>query len=102
MSKKPPINQRYYEPIPGETHKAFMAFCLYRDMGGGRSLDAAYRLHSGRESGRHSRHWAEWSRRFHWVKRAQAYDRHIMRQRRKATEEARARRFAEYMAELGL
>ena len=83
---KVPVTRRYYEPIPGETHKAWLAFCVYRDMGVYRSLDKAWQQATGKQ-GRHSRHWARWSAQNYWVSRTQAYDRAIMKQARRKAEE---------------
>lgn len=94
------VRERYYEPIPGETHKAWLAFCTYRDMGGARSLDKACRQMTGK-TGRHARHWATWSKKNHWVTRSQAYDRAAERRQRKRVEEEREARYAEIYARIG-
>ena len=91
---KVPVTKRYYEPIPGETHKAWLAFCTYRDMGWSRSLDKAWRKVTGK-NGRHARHWAVWSSRNHWVSRCQAYDNAVMKRARRLVEDERAEKYAE-------
>ena len=91
---KVPITKRYYEPIPGETHKAWLAFCVYRDMGGSRSLDRAWQQVTNR-NGRHSRHWATWSAQNHWVSRSRAYDNAVMREARRKVQDERALRYAD-------
>ena len=92
---KIPKTKRYYEPIPGETHKAWLAFCTYRDMGYMRSLDRAWRQMTGKENGRHARHWATWSVKNHWVSRCEAYDIAIMREARRKVQAERAEEYAE-------
>jgi hypothetical protein len=91
---KVPVSKRYYEPIPGETYKAWLAFCVYRDMGNGRSLDKAWRQAMGKENGRHARHWATWSSQNHWVSRCQAYDNAVMKRARRRVEDERAEKYA--------
>lgn len=93
---KIPVTNRYYEPIPGETHKAWLAFCLYRDMGDRRSLDKAWQQVTGKE-GRHARHWATWSVKNHWVRRCEAYDNAVVKRARRQVEDERATRHAERM-----
>lgn len=91
---KVPVSRRYYEPIPGETHKAWMAFCVYRDMGNGRSLDKAWQKGTGKD-GRHARHWATWSVKNHWVSRCCAYDNALIRKARQQIEKERVSEYAE-------
>lgn len=91
---KVPITKRYYEPIPGETHKAWLAFCTYRDMGQHRSLDKAWREVTGKD-GRHARHWATWSTKNHWVTRCRAYDNAVMKRARRQVEAERAAAYVE-------
>ncbi len=95
---KVPTSKRYYEPIPGETHKAWLAFCIYRDMGIDRSLDKAWRKSTGKV-GRHARHWATWSSKHHWVSRCRAYDNAIMKRARRQVEDKRAAQYAERFGE---
>lgn len=74
-----------WEKQPGETAKAYQAFCVYRDLGAGRSLSIAYertgkgRSKTGERSGKTEapRLWERWSSKYQWVERSQAYDRHI-------------------------
>lgn len=84
-----------WERQPGEGVKAFHAFVHYRDMGAGRSIDAAYRQHrticqkrqvsaKGAASGR----WDKWSSENNWQSRAAAYD---TEQDRKAQEKHQKR-----------
>jgi len=92
------ITKRYYEPIPNETHKAWLAFCIYRDMGSIRSLDKAWQSATGRK-GRHSRHWATWSASNHWVSRSQAYDFALSKQTRRMVQDRRAAHYADLLAQ---
>ena len=65
--------------LDGETAVAYAAFCVYRDLGPGRSLDAAYRKHKGQQKGnkRATGHWTRWYSKFDWKTRAEAYDAHL-------------------------
>jgi hypothetical protein len=76
--------------LPGESARAFGAYCLYRDLGPQRSLQQAWRQHcraersGGQLGGRPRRSgeeptacpgaWTAFSSRYHWVQRATAYD----------------------------
>ncbi len=62
-----------------ETAKSYAAFCLYRDLGSGRSLDAAFAQAKGCQKGvkRVSGFWQRWSRDNAWKNRAEAYDAHL-------------------------
>ena len=91
---KIPVTKRYYEPIPGETHKAWLAFCTYRDMGHSRSLDKAWREVTDK-NGRHARHWATWSSQNHWVSRCQAYDNAIVKAARRKVQREKADKYAD-------
>lgn len=97
---KIPVTKRYYEPIAGETHKAWLAFCTYRDLGQRRSLDKAWREITGK-NGRHARHWATWSSQNHWVSRCEAYDNAILKAARRKVQQERAdkhaNRFGRYL-----
>jgi hypothetical protein len=78
-----------WEQQPGESARAFGAFCLYRDLGPRRSLRAAAAAFYGRTSAASERQVDKWSRAFGWVERASAWDRHLDAEARKAQEEAR-------------
>lgn len=91
---KVPASKRYYEPIPKETHKAWLAFCVYRDMGWDRSLDKAWRQETGKD-GRHARHWATWSAKNHWVSRCRAYDNAVMKEARRKIQNERIEKYTD-------
>lgn len=61
----------------GEGAKAYASFCVYRDMGRNRSIDAAYRTEKGQPEGskrKAPRRWLTWSGENGWIGRAQQYD----------------------------
>jgi len=59
-----------YDPIAGESSRAFQAFAIYRDLGVGRSIDAV-RERLGSAS---SRYLQKWSSDNNWVERGASYD----------------------------
>ncbi len=113
-----------WDKLDGETGAAYSAFCVYRDMGTSRNLSAAYKLHldSKGESGEvsperaqtepsavpsetdsakglvASGRWKQWSKKFSWRERAEAYDRHLAAIRL-AEQEKRAQSFSATYAE---
>ena len=63
-----------WEQIPGESNKAYAAFCAYRNADPyHRSIDVIYRQVT-KARGRASGGWRTWSTRFNWQDRALAYD----------------------------
>ena len=60
---------------PGETAKAFHAFCAYRDFGGNRSLRKVMESLDLPDS--RNGIWHAWCSRYQWVKRAEKYDAHL-------------------------
>jgi hypothetical protein len=56
-------------PLPGETAKAFAAFCAYREMGPGRSIAKV-----GQALGKSTTLMARWSHTWSWVARARTWD----------------------------
>src|SRR5262249_10528887 len=78
-----------WEQQPGETARAFGAFCVYRDLGPRRSLHAAAVAFYGQSSAARERQFDKWSRTFRWVERAGAWDRHLDAEARQAQEAAR-------------
>ena len=77
---------------PRETHRAYMAFCAYRDLGPVRSLrKAALAFYGGTElprkwdkSGVIPTQVERWSSRHRWVARATAWDAYVDQERRAA------------------
>ena len=78
-----------WEQQPGESSRAFGAFCVYRDLGVSRSLRAAAAAYYQRVSASLERQIDKWSSKFRWVERAGAWDRHLDSQARRAQEQAR-------------
>lgn len=68
--------------MPGESSKAYAAFCAYYQAGPfDRSIDAAWRAINRLQTGKDSAakkpvpgHVVRWSQTYHWVERATAYD----------------------------
>jgi hypothetical protein len=88
-----PSHHAPWERLSGESAKAFAAFCLYRDQGPRRSVDAASRAYHERGSGatasdpttlrrRASGQIGRWARRWNWQARAVAWDEELERTRR--------------------
>lgn len=80
-----------WDRIVKETMPAYKAFCIYRDLGDGRSIDAAYCKAQGHEAGTKtaSGHWRKWAASNGWVDRAGAYDLYLELQEREVAEAAR-------------
>jgi hypothetical protein len=70
-----------YDRREGETIKAYTAFCIYRDMGAGRSHDRVcekiYSAEGGQNPCRNVRQVKTWSSANNWIDRCQDYDRDI-------------------------
>lgn len=64
-----------WERQPTETHLAYNAFALYREMGALRSLEKV-RQKLGKDSEGYLRQLEKWSALYAWVARAQAWDAH--------------------------
>lgn len=73
-----------WERQPGETAKAYNAFCVYRDLGPGRSLEKAAQA-LGLKS---RKYFSNWHARHNWVARAEAYDMYIEKLKRQEHEQA--------------
>ncbi|MCL6611189.1 MAG: hypothetical protein K6T66_06590 [Peptococcaceae bacterium] len=74
-----------WERQPGESSKAYAAFCVYRDLGPERSLEKALQNLSKKRA-----KWQlwQWSSKYNWVARCQAYDDYIERRKREEKERA--------------
>jgi hypothetical protein len=83
--------------LPGESTRAYRAFCAYRDQGSQRSLAAAWmadrhNAHAATRAYRRDQgtprasagHWPTWSRQWNWVVRAAAYDARVEATQRQA------------------
>src|SRR5271165_1640759 len=78
-----------WEQHPGESARAFGAFCAYRNLGPRRSLRAAAAAFYGQASAAGERQVDKWSRKFRWVERVGAWDRHLDAEACRAQEETR-------------
>jgi hypothetical protein len=70
-----------FEQLPKESTKAFAAFKAYLDMGPQRSLALV-----GKQLGKSKNMMEQWSRKFDWVERVQAYNRYVANIEREAIE----------------
>ena len=78
-------NRQPFERQEGETSRAFAAFVCYRDLPPRkRSLRAAATIHYGKNGAGLST-LKEWSARFAWVRRCEAYDDFVDGKRREKT-----------------
>jgi hypothetical protein len=75
-----------WERQPGESSKAYAAFCIYRDLGTERSLDKALAAANKKPTNR--RHWSRWMDKYNWLERARAYDDYLERKKREEKEKA--------------
>lgn len=78
-----------WEQQPQETHRAYTAFCVFRDLGPRRTLAAAAAAYYQRTADSLERQVDKWSSAFRWVERAAAWDRHLDAEGRAAQEAAR-------------
>ena len=72
-----PINCNTIEHLPGEPDSALCAFRHYRNLGAGRTLQAAWlacRTEAGQAPTKCPGRWTEWSTTYRWVQRATDYD----------------------------
>jgi hypothetical protein len=72
----PDLDRPLWERQPGESTKAWAAFCTYRDLGKSRGIRGA-----AAAIGKAPRQLDTWSSKFGWVKRAAAFDSHHDRRR---------------------
>jgi hypothetical protein len=88
-----------WEQLPGESSKAYAAFCLYRDRGPRRSVDEASRLYHGRGADDQARAGSgpkrgasgsvrRWAERWNWPGRVRAWDKENERVKRRKQVEA--------------
>lgn len=89
-----PEDVEVWERQPGESGPAYVAFCVYRDMGPTRTLRRVRDLH-----GKSWQTLSGWSKKHAWVTRTQAFDREQDRLWRIELADAR-RRMAERHAKL--
>lgn len=76
----------FWEKREGETHAAYQAFALYRDMGIGRSQRKLVNEHFGGNAAK-LRQINTWSAKYMWVPRVEAFDAEMERRRRIEREE---------------
>ena len=76
-----------WEQQPGEPDEGYARFCLYKSLGPGRSVAAAYntyvRTFRNAQAGTKTQlpvpgHWGEDSSKWRWVDRAHAWDVHVL------------------------
>lgn len=79
------MTTRPWDRQHGESGKAFEAFSIYRDLGAGRSIDAAWKRYANSDA-QVSGYFRAWSAHFDWVERALQYDDYIEREARKKFE----------------
>ena len=90
-----------WEQQPGEPMRAFRAFTVYRDLGPKRTLRAAFRQETGKESAQPNGTWTRWYSRWQWLLRARAWDRELDALGREAAI-AETQRMGERHAELAM
>lgn len=73
-----------WDKFPDETDKAYKAFCVYRDMGMYRNLRKA--VQELNKTKGYLRVLADWSKKYDWVERVEAYDHMLSEKRRKEYE----------------
>lgn len=84
-----------WEKFPRESAKAYAAFVIYRNMGPGRSLIAAFKhSHAGAKSA--SGQWTRWCGAFDWRRRAEDYDIWYEREQRREREKEHAEELRSY------
>lgn len=66
------LNPEEWDRQPFERSRAYAAFCVYRDLGAQRSLQAV-----SEKIGKTRSLLSQWSRKWEWVKRVEAWDNHL-------------------------
>ncbi len=104
------MNSRSYERQAGESGASYAAFCLYRDLGPQRSVDAAYTLYlsKGRQPGGNREgksalknapgRWWQWASEMDWKIRCEAFDEEREREDRETAIETRRLEVETYRA----
>lgn len=92
----PRYDEQLWDRMPDEGSAAYAAFCAYRDLGVGRSLERAYRATKGQDKGHVSGRWTLWAKAYNWRDRAEAYDVHMERQARREKEAAHLKALEEH------
>lgn len=92
-----------WERRNGESARAYVAFCAYRDLGPSRSLSAAYGQHKGIEKAAVTvpGAWTRWSVKFRWVERAEAWDADVEK-KQQAAFDARLKQLAHDQADFAV
>jgi len=87
----PPADDTCFQPVPGETPRAFAAFMAFFNLGRGRSLKAvAERLTEGLPTVKN------WSCKFAWAERLQTFNAGLLRSSVREQAELQSRRDAEW------
>jgi hypothetical protein len=89
------VSERW-ERLPDETDKAFAAFCVYRDLSSGRSIEKVQEK-LGKNAG-YIRVLYDWSSKNKWVDRVKAYDDYLDSQRRAVIEQEQIKAQSEVIA----
>jgi hypothetical protein len=78
-----------------ESAQAYCAFVAYRDLRSERSIDRAYRAVRGQQNGnkRATGQFTEWSQRYEWKQRAEAYDAYLEHKFRSEQEESASKAY---------
>ncbi len=71
--------QPFDAALPGESDRAYAAFCVYRDYGPERSISKARQEYKAQHprSRPYQNTWEGWSSKYSWVARSQTYDQHM-------------------------
>lgn len=81
MEEKQIFPRLSWERLPGESSKAYAAFCVYRDYGIDRSVTRVLQRYHEKYGSRSL--LSRWSQRYNWVKRCHDYDVHLEQEFRK-------------------
>jgi len=77
-----------WERQPGETSKAYAAFCIYRDLGLERTLNNVRKKFAENGKRISVKFLGRWSSKYNWVARCEAYDDYLERKKREEKEAA--------------